>query len=211
MRTTKPTDQVSLGRSLKLPLLLLCTLAVVAFSGSSASAAVPWWHVNTVSAPAAQPGGEGRLVLEVSDLGDAPVNGLVSPVTIVDRLPVGVTATHVYGEGGGSNPFGVHGVKELIHCVIVSQTVTCTYAGPLLAYERFMIAVTVQVAPEAGHGVSEVSVSGGGAAPVLLRHPLALGDSPSAFGAENYELTPEEEGGAPDTQAGSHPFQLTTT
>ena len=202
---------IGLRRSLKLPLLLLCTLAILAFSGSSASAAVPWWHVNTVSAPAAQPGGEGRLVLEVSDLGDAPVNGLVSPVTIVDRLPVGVTATHVYGEGGGSNPFGVHGVKELIHCAIVSQTVTCTYAGPLLAYERFMIAVTVQVAPEAGHGVSEVSVSGGGAAPVLLRHPLALGDSPSAFGAENYELTPEEEGGAPDTQAGSHPFQLTTT
>ena len=94
---------IGLRRSLKLPLLLLCTLAILAFSGSSASAAVPWWHVNTVSAPAAQPGGEGRLVLEVSDLGDAPVNGLVSPVTIVDRLPVGVTATHVYGEGGGSN------------------------------------------------------------------------------------------------------------
>ena len=59
--------------------------------------------------------------------------------------------------------------------------------------------------------MSEVNVSGGGAAPVVWRRALALGESACGFGAENYELTPEEEGGAPDTQAGSHPFQLTTT
>jgi hypothetical protein len=150
------------------------------------------------------------LALEVSDLGDAAVNGYADPVTIVDKLPGGVLPTRVFGEGGGSFPIG-HAVKEIIHCGIVAQTVTCTYAGPLLAYERFMIGITVKVEPGSGTGMSEVSVSGGGAAPVLWRRALALGESVPTFGAENYELTPEEEGGVPDTQAGSHPFQLTTT
>jgi hypothetical protein len=176
-----------------------------------AVAGVPWWHVNTVSAPAVQSGGESRLVLEVSDLGDAAVDGSTSPVRIVDRLPAGVVPTHVYGEGGGSDPIGVNGVKEIIHCEFVAEVVTCTYGGPLLAYERFMIAITVRVAPGAGGGVSEVSVSGAGAAPVVSRRALALGEAVPPFGVENYEVRPEEEGGGPDTQAGSHPFQLTST
>jgi uncharacterized repeat protein (TIGR01451 family) len=193
--------------------LIAAVVILVLLGGSAgrASAAEPWWHVNTVSAPASQPGGEGRLVLEVTNLGDAAVNGATNPVTIEDTLPAGVVPTHVYGEGGGSFRIGINGVKELIHCSFHEGVVTCSYAGPLLEYERFMIAITVNVTPGSGTGVSEVSVSGGGAPPVVSRHALALGDSPSPFGVENYELTPEEEGGAPDTQAGSHPFQLTST
>jgi len=60
-------------------------------------------------------------------------------------------------------------------------------------------------------GVNEVSVSGGGAPPVLSRRSIDPGEGAPAYGVENYELTPEEEGGQADTQAGSHPFQLTTT
>jgi hypothetical protein len=189
--------------------VVVIVLCVFGCAGE-AVAAMPWWHVNTVSAPASQPGGEGMLALEISDLGDAAVNGYADPVTIVDQLPVGVSATRVFGDGGGSFPIG-HNVHTIIHCGIASQTVTCTYAGPLLAYERFMIGITVKVEPGSGTGMSEVSVSGGGAAPVLWRRALALNESLPGFGTENYELTPEEEGGVPDTQAGSHPFQLTTT
>jgi hypothetical protein len=191
--------------------------ALVAFfvlaGASGATAAMPWWHVNTISAPASVAGGEGKLVVEVSNLGDALVDGAGHPVTVVDRLPVGVTATHVYGEGGGGS-FGDAIGKESSspsHCTIAGETVTCTYADPLLAYERFMIAITANVEPGAGTGMSEVTVSGGGAPPVLWRHALAFSESTPVYGAENYELTPEEEGGAVDSQAGSHPFQLTTT
>jgi hypothetical protein len=190
--------------------VVVLAMLVVLFSAVRAGAALPWWHVNTVSAPASVPGGEGQLMLEVSDLGDAPVDGAAHPVTIVDQLPAGVRPTHVYGEGGGSFPVGIHGVKEIIHCEIVGQMVTCTYAGPLLDYERFMIAITVEVEPGTGDGVGEAVVSGGGAPRAVWRHALALGEV-SGFAAETYELTPEEEGGDLGTQAGSHPFQLTST
>jgi hypothetical protein len=199
--------------SLKRGILVTIMVAawIVAIGVGSASATVPWWHVNTISAPATKAGGESKLVLEVSNLGDALFNGFEHPVTVVDRLPAGVTPTNVFGEGGG----GEIGHKDArffyTSCSFVSQTVTCTYAGPLLAYERLMIAIVVKVAPGAGRGVSEVNVSGGGVSPLIWRRALKLDASPPPYGAENYELTPEEEGGGVDTQAGSHPFQLTTT
>jgi hypothetical protein len=180
---------------------------MVAVGVGRASANMPWWHVNTISAPASTAAGEGKLIMEVSNLGDTFVNGFEHPVTIGDKLPAGVVATSIYGEGGGGY-LGEY-ASEAMSCSM--GTLTCTYGGILLAYERLMIAVTVKVSPGAGDGVSEVSVSGGGATPVVSRHNLALGDSPPSFGVEDYELTPEEEGGGVDTQAGSHPFQLTTT
>ncbi len=176
-----------------------------------AGAAVPWWHVNTISSPASRAGGDSLLTVEVSNLGDAAVDGARSPVTITDTLPTGVVPHSAEGSGGGSFPVGIDGVETVIHCAVAGQTVSCSYAGPLLSYERLLVLIAVGVVPGAGTGVSEVAVSGGGAAPVAARDTLALGESPSPFGVEHYEMTAEEEGGAIDTQAGSHPFQLTTT
>ena len=60
-------------------------------------------------------------------------------------------------------------------------------------------------------GENEVSVTGGGAPSASLRRLVTVSDVPASFGVENYELTPENEDGSLDAQAGSHPFQLTTT
>ena len=192
--------------------LAVCVLAValvVLASVGQASAALPWWHVSTESVTAATSGGESGMVVEVSNLGDAMANGLTEHIVVVDQLPAGVTPSQVYGEGGGGD-IG-KAARNFSSCSIAGQTVTCTYSGPVLTYERMMIDMTVKVAAGAGKGVNDVSVSGGGVAPIVSRKPLQFSDSKPSFGAQSYELTPEEEGGAPDTQAGSHPFQLTTT
>jgi hypothetical protein len=195
---------------------VLTTIVAVMLTGvvgaGEASATMPWWHVNTVSVPAGKVGEESQVLVEVSNLGDAAVRGFEHPVTIVDKVPAGVTPTAASGEDGAGefwSPFGKFNTEET-HCAFVAQTVTCTFAGALLEYEHLMFAVTAKVAPNGGSGVNDVSVSGGGAPPVVSRHQLAL-EGVSPYGVANYEITSEEEGGGPDTRAGSHPFQLTTT
>jgi hypothetical protein len=201
-----------MDRAIKRGLLATVVAMLLVLAGTGqAVAAEPWWHLSTISAPAKPAGGESRIVVEASDLGDAYVDGPENPVTIVDKLPAGITVNHIYPEGGG-NQIGMEFTKFFpYHCSVTGSTLTCTYAGLLLAYERLMIALSVTFTPGSGDGQSELSISGGGAPSVVSRRALGLEGAEPSFGTENYEITPEEEGGAPDTQAGSHPFQLTTT
>jgi hypothetical protein len=57
----------------------------------------------------------------------------------------------------------------------------------------------------------QAEVSGGGAPAVKLERQIPVGDAAPGFGVERFEQVPEEEGGGVDAQAGSHPFQFTTT
>jgi hypothetical protein len=204
---------IAVGTVKRAALAIVMAAALPAMVGTAqAGARMPWWHVDAISAPANPPGGEGMVFVNVVNVGDARAEAGEHPVRIVDKLPAGVRPTGVVKIGG--DQFGMLGgyANQVTSCSVSEQTVTCTYVFlPILVYERVEIGIGVKVAPGTGRGMNEVSVSGGETAPVVSRRALALGDSPASYGAENYELTPEEEGGGLDTQAGSHPFQLTTT
>jgi hypothetical protein len=191
---------------------VVLTLLVACAGTAQASAAMPWWKVHTISVRPSKAGNEGSIIVEVANLGDTVANRRLAPfefdpVTVTEKLPPGVTATKIFGEGGGS-PIGHNFQSSFSSCSL--ETTTCTFRLPVMPYDRLLVEINVKIAPGAGDGENEVHVSGGSAAPVVSRQALTL-EGPTSYGIENYELSPEEEGGGPDTQAGSHPFQLTTS
>jgi hypothetical protein len=189
---------------------LLATAAVVLLGlvgAGNALATEPWWQLSSGAEPTKlQPGGTGTIRLVAINLGDGSVAGGSEPVTITDALPHGLVATAISGASGFSEFSESYGE---VTCALAA--LSCTYAGSLPPYERLTVDITVKAEASATSGVDEAHITGGGASPVDVKRPVQLGNGPVAFGVEQFAMTPEEEGGGVDTQAGSHPFQLTTT
>jgi hypothetical protein len=201
--------------------VLLATLTVGA---SSALAQSPWWHLSVSSGPAHLPpaeedeegkviNGKGQVVLTAANLGDAPAHGAKIPIHIADKLPEGLKATSIsaYAETEGSG-----GTSTPVPCkkegTAPNESLSCSFEGSLPAYGLIEVHIAVEVLPGASPGAPDQgSISGGQAASASISHSLQISGELTPFGVEDYEMTPEEEGGAADTQAGSHPFQLTTT
>jgi hypothetical protein len=202
-----------------IPLLLAVLLSALGVVASPASAEEPWWHLTSGARPSYLPPareeggkevpGKGQIVVTAMNLGDATANGEAGtggvPITIADHLPAGLTATAIEGTPGDKG-VGVNGLK----CSLAK--LTCTDEGSLPPYGLIEVHIYVNVEEEAKTGeLNEASVSGGGAQGVKVKRPITVSAASVPFGVEDYELTSEEEGGAPGTQAGSHPFQLTTS
>jgi hypothetical protein len=149
---------------------------------------------------------DGQIVVSAINVGDAVLNP-TSAVTILDTLPPGLRA--VAFEAIGPNAEGQLFRPQLFDCSY--KSLSCAAPVRIVPYGVVEATISVVVEPGATTGaLNEASVSGGGVASVSARRPVSVSDQPAPFGVENYELLPEEEGGAVDTQAGSHPFQLTT-
>jgi hypothetical protein len=212
---------INLGNMKRILGIVVAGVLLAATAGATpVSAAVecstcrPWWHLSSGSLPTnLPPGGEGQISLLAEDLGDAAPSD--SSVVLTDKLPEGLTAQSVaLGLGVDSMPQEVFGA---ILCDIQPREVTCTVpeavATELLttAYSHVEAYITVKVAQTAKSGEeNSASVSGGGASTASTSGPITVDSAPTPFGVEQYELRAENADGSPDTQAGSHPFQLTT-
>jgi uncharacterized repeat protein (TIGR01451 family) len=226
-------------------------------SASFARADAPWWHVRANSLPSAlTPGGKGTLVVSVSNIGDAAVLGVKTPVRITDSLPAGVTVTGI----AQTNP-GMIGNRGSIDCeeAFPATSVTCTWSGStgpepsefevLQPYEALEVTFETSFSGGSGSEENDVTVSGGegyackevnagfgsfsGPAcgplervaggsyaaaateqpvpPSSSHRVLPVSSGAPSFGAEEYAISAEDEGGEADTRAGSHPYQVTAT
>ncbi len=193
--------------------LLACMAALVLASPAGARAqGSPWWQIGSEVSPTNLPPGEtGVIRITLSDLGAGEVNGEASPVSVTDTLPSGLTA--VSASGGSRRP--TVPPRPPVSCTPLPATViTCTYKARLNSYEQLGIAIKVNVEESPGTVTAlpnRVSVEGGGATGASSAiQELTINGARTPFGVQSYELEPFSEQGAAVTQAGAHPFQLTT-
>jgi hypothetical protein len=212
------------------PLLtaLAAALLLLALAGASpAFAAGSWWHLSSGSAPTnLPPGGEGQVIATASNLGYEDAKATTGdPIKISDKLPPGLEVipgkAKAYAPGPKSIARTENGIVEgnSLECevtgsVAAGQRITCKMPTPVAPYGDLEIVAGVKVnAAEGAALLNTVELEGGEGSneTAPLVRPLKVAGATTQFGVETYELTPEEEAGSPATQAGVHPFQLTTT
>jgi hypothetical protein len=216
-------------------LLLLAAPAPASAAGS------PAWRISDQAVPGALPaGGSGHLELQVQNIGDLSTD---SPVTVVDHLPEGVTATAADGleyeseghlnfvpgswdcSGVGTStitcvndPTGYPIFKPSLYNGFGLDNEGCQHlpcqASELAAYHTMPrpIGIAVDISPSAEGALTDLAtVSGGGAPASATDHStIAVNSEPTPFGLAGAHQWAIEADGSPDTQAGSHPYAVST-
>src|SRR5580692_10882734 len=212
-------------RSVRVLVVLVGVLVGVLVCVPSAFAGA-WWVLSARAAPTfLAPGGEGVIGVAADDMGDTGITGAVSEVTIKDVLPTGLTVT----EAGAVNPHrarvGQGNAQERAadwKCSVIGQEVSCSTLLAIPPFERLEMEIPIRVEEPTGTVTElsdQASVTGGeaesgGSVPAQsLTRLVRVSGQPVPFGIEEdgYRIVPEDEGGGVDGQAGSHPFQLTST
>jgi hypothetical protein len=212
-------------KNIRLILAVAAAGALLAMAGSAtpASAEVEcgagcsaWWHVSVQPYPAHfVPGGEGTISLLMENFGDEEAQGTIA---LTDKLPAGLTVQSIEIGGPGVQALSPSVIK-LFFCKTPPGEVVCKLspgwvapnsAHHLRPYLYLRVDIKVKVSETAESGEDIVGISGAGAPFASSSRPIVVSDAPVPFGMEQYELRAENADGSPDTQAGSHPFQLTT-
>jgi hypothetical protein len=170
--------------------LLFCALSLLWSSSALAASEAPGWHVfGRVLPTNTPPGGEGALELQVYNIG--AVEDVNEGPTVTVALPEGVTAT-----GGCPG----------------TTVVTCDL-GPVSTGIPTTLYIQVHVAEDvspAFDGEAQVTVAGGGALVAASTPvPIRIGSTASGLGFSNFDTWFSNPDGTIDTQAGSHPYELT--
>ena len=199
-------------------LMLVC--AVPALAG-------PWWRLSARAAPTNLPPGQTGLIdVAADDLGDAGITGATHEITLEDVLPAGLAVSDpaaINAHRARAGRLGSVEEKELWSCSVAHEReVACSTTLAIPPYELLEMEIPIQVRAPAGTLTTltnQASVQGGEAetgasvTAASLTRPVKVSDEPVSFGVEEhgYSITPENEQAELDTQAGAHPFQLTST
>ena len=180
--------------------LLSVAATVAALGGVATAASTPGvaWKISLVAEPANLSGAGSQYLLVLTNTGSVVSSG---PIVLTDTLPANVT-------DGGPLHFSTEGWE--CSASIGGTIMTCTYGGVVPALgQTTVLAIPVAVGT-AGTLTNQVEVSGGGA-PVATANLSTEMASSLPFGFLDFSNQTSDVSGGPDTQAGSHPYALTTT
>lgn len=194
-------------------------------SAAPAAASPAWWVLNSTIAPTHPvPGTTAQINVTAVDGGYKAVTGASAPVVFTDRVPaglkIGTSKEEVLGQAGPYASFGSFKTLTMT-CSQSGQVVTCELKGEIRPAENLRMKIPLEVESTLADGTSLTNslsirggtVPGGGESPhsAEQKQTATVSAEPTAFGVEQFEIEPEGPEGELDTQAGSHPFQLTTT
>jgi len=212
-------------------LLAPCLLAVLSLSVSSASAsaATAGWTVTDVPEPSSFSSADAvrcgeaekrcdRYQLQVENSSGQPSDG---EVTLTDKLPAGVVTLETpIAAGGGVQERGWTCTKGGGNAIVVchlSEREEPAFSGILTEVVppgRYAATLTIVVsAPSesmSGTLKNEVTVQGGGIPGSTTVQESQIGE-PAAFRLNEFAMEPGANPGVLSSQAGSHPWELTTS
>ncbi|MCW3020293.1 MAG: hypothetical protein JWN10_2601, partial [Solirubrobacterales bacterium] len=203
--------------------LLVASLALAGATATAALAApaAPHWSIVSESEPTFFHAGDtsDAYVLIVRNNGGSPTTH-ASTVTVTDTLPADVTATKISAEGEAANGLGSPRYEMTCPHGPATGAITCSYEegvdehgvdqGRILAGATIVLTITVSIPEVGGSLENAATVSGGGASNASTSETTPIDDEPIPFGLSFFDLGSVGESGEPDTQAGSHPFELNT-
>ncbi len=163
---------------------------VVTFLGENADAQIPLMTINSASLTG---GASTASVTEVArgvfvpyltvtaiNVGGAATDG--STITLTDSLPSALTASGISGYDAYASAFASNGEGGAAMTCSTPPTLSCSYSGTVTQGDMLIVTIPVDAAESLSPNLNEVTISGGGAAEADLSAPVAIGDTPTAFG-----------------------------
>jgi uncharacterized repeat protein (TIGR01451 family) len=210
------------GKLLCAPLVLAVTCASLALSAAPAAAVepAPGWELTTERYPTnLPPGGTGKIVVEVFNVGEAESTGTV---TVTDTLPEGLIATAAGEQAGllkfhpGSSYWDCSGIGTSVVTCVNDPTNMPHLAGgagganPVGEGPNIDPPIGIEVAVNASPGteVNRATIAGGGApAGASTEGPVTISSTAAEGGITSWDVWFSNADGTLDTQAGSHPYE----
>jgi len=216
MTVSRPTAV----RALALALLASLAAALGAGAAPAQASAGAWWLVNSSAAPTTlKPGSKVIIYAMATDIGYEGISGATEPVVFSDKVPPGLKIIVESGEAGIYKSLSKEFETIFPPCSESERVFSCSLKGAIRPAESVRIRIEAEVEESLAPGTvltNEMTVKGGqtpkGEEPPAnsIKKEMPVSNEPVQFGTERFELRPENRDGTIDTQAGSHPFQLTT-